>query len=319
MWCWFRQYKTIAWNAFVVTLGNPSSLIIQLTILGCGILLACLPFFTFGEQLRLIRDQSLALCFLCGCIASVLGAATLVVDDIRRGAAAITMSRPVSGLCYIAGKWTGLMLSLCFILATACTACLWLTRITAVEEHLDRMGILLYLSAVAVALILMGVKHYFLGGCYVWQANLAILVCFLSAFAAGVSLNSPVHAGVDWKTLEAGVLITAALTVFSSLTVMYAVMFDTGILLAASVITFFGGLLSEHVLRTAALGSWGLTLGRAILPNWQLFWISDRLAEGGRVPLPFICHCLIHSLLYAMIVLCIAALFFGRRELGGSE
>jgi len=314
---WLKQYGAITWNALVVALGSPFSIILHLTILACGALLACLPFFTFGEQLRLIRDQSLALCFLGGCAASALGASIVIVEDIRRGGAAVMMSRPVDGFCYVFGKWSGLILSVTAIELSAAVACLWLTRITALEEHLDKVGLMFYLGAVVVALTAMGVKHYFFGGCYVWQANVALLACFCTAFALALLLGKGHGAPVDWKTAQASFLVLAALIVFSSLAVLFAVMFDTGLLLGASVLTFFAGLLSDYALR-ALPGAMLLTLGRALTPNWQIFWISDRLAEGGAVSSGYIGLCALHSLLYAAVVLTLAALLFRRRELGGS-
>ncbi|MCK5801282.1 MAG: hypothetical protein KAI66_00550 [Lentisphaeria bacterium] len=309
----FKQSLAIGRNTALVSLGTPFSLILQLMLLACGLLLACLPFFSFGEHLRLIRDQSLALCLIAGCLGSAFGASQAITEDIREGAAAIMMSRPVSSLAYIVGKWWGLYAGVLLIQVTATGACLWLTAITSNENHLDTIGLALYGAAVIGSLALVGIKQYVFGGTFVWSANVTLAATFLLTFLLSVSLRT---AGtVDWKTAQASLMIVFALAIFSSLAVLAAVLFDTGMLLGACVLLFFGGLLSDSFLTVALPSGWALAAGRALLPNWQLFWISDRLAEGKTVPTATLAHSAIHAGLYTTLALLAAARAFGRREL----
>jgi hypothetical protein len=313
---WLRQYTAISWNALTVSLGSPFSVILQLSILLCGWLLACLPFFTFGEQLRLVRDQSLALCLLGGWLACALGAALVVSQDIRGGSAAVMMSRPVSSFCYVAGKWTGLLGSVFVIQLTAGLACLWLTEITAAEESLDTLGLTVYAAAIVVALAVVGVKHYLFGGSYVWQANLALLASFVIGFTISALIGGGEH--IDWPTARASLLVFLALAAFASIAILSAVFLDAGGVLAVSVAVFFVALFSEYAL-SHLLGGWLLTAGRSVMPNIQVFWVSDRLAEGGTVSWSYIAGCGVHALFYSVLVLSLAAFFFGRLELEGRQ
>ena len=312
---WLTQFGTISRNTYVVTLGSPFSLILQLSILAFQALLGCLPFFSFGEQLRLIRDQSLALCLLGGCLACTLGAATVVADDIRRGAAPVVMSRPIGSLCFIAGKWAGLLGSVLTIHLTASIGCLWLTKITAHEHHLDVTGFSWYIGTIIAVLLVVGIKHYLLGGCFVWQANLALLLCFGAAFLGSTQLISQPHAPVDWVTAQACLTVFFALVVYSSIMVLLALIADVGLLLGFGVILFFAGLLSEYAVRAMVFSSAVETFLRMVVPNWQLFWVNDRLAEGLSVSNRYLFHAGLHALLFALIVLIIAATIFQRREL----
>jgi len=317
---WIRQYLSISRSAFVVTMGTPFSLVLVLTILGFLALLACLPTFTFGEQLRLIRDQSLALCFIGGCLASSLGAVKVISDDIRRGPASIIMSRPVGSFCYVAGKWTGVVASTVVIQVAAAIGTLWLTRITHSEQALDGVGLAFYLGAIAVALGVIGVKHYFLGGCYVWQANVALLV----VFAAGFAMNLALGAGgetvrvVDWPTAQGSLLLIFALMLYTGVVTVLAVMADAGLVLSLSVVLFFAGLLSDYLVSVVFTWPSLQTVGRVLVPSWQLFWVTDLLAEGTRVPPGHIAGCGIHAVLYSAVMLVVATLLFERREIQGS-
>ena|GEM_PF-1113607 len=320
---WLQQYGALSRNAFVVALGSPFSLVLALTILSVQAFLGALPFFTFGEQLRLVRDQSLALCLLGGCLAAGLGAAIVFVEDIRNGAAPVVMSRPVSGFCFVAGKWSGLVLSLAVIHSLASVGCLWLTKITASAETLDSAGLSLYVGAVVVALVVMAVKHYLLGGCYVWQANVALVVCFLLAFSADLGLGQftaeGAHGfgGVDWQTGKACLQVFFCLVVFSGVMALLATVADVGLLLTGAVLVFFCGMLSETAIRSLLGNGLPATFARVVLPNWQLYWVNDTLAEGRAVPWAYVMRSSVHAFCYCLVALVVATWFFRRHELEG--
>lgn len=317
---WFKQYSAISRNAFVVTLGSPFSLILQLSMLGVQALLGCLPFFSFGEQLRLIRDQSLALCLLGGCLACALGAGMVLAEDIRRGAAPVVLSRPIGSFCFIAGTWSGVLGSVLVIHLTASVGCLWLTQITAVEHVLLGPGLAQYLGVIVAVLLCMGLKHYFFGGSFVWQTNVGLSIGFLIVFLANAfHLTGPLAGGtahqVDWKTAQGCLTVFLALVTFSSIMTLLAVFADLGLLLGLAVVLFFAGLLSEYVIRSLAAGTLLTTALRSLLPNWQLFWVNDRLAEGLTVSPAYLLHSALHAFLYAAAVLVVATLAFQHREL----
>ncbi len=317
---WFKQYGAIGRNAFVVTLGSPFSLILLLSMLAFQALLACLPFFSFGEQLRLIRDQSLALCLMGGCLACALGAGMVLAEDIRRGAAPVVLSRPIGSFCFIAGTWSGLLGSVLVIHLTASVGCLWLTQITASEFHLDVPQLSQFVGVLLVVLVGMGLKHYFFGGSFVWQTNVALSLGFLVVFLAnafhltGPLADTAAHP-VDWKTAQGCLTVFFALVTFSSIMTFLAVLADVGLLLGLAVVVFFGGLLAEYVIRSLAAAPWLTTVLRSLVPNWQLFWVNDRLAEGLAVSPAYLLHSALHAFLYAAAVLIMATLAFQSREL----
>jgi hypothetical protein len=150
----------------------------------------------------------------------------------------------------------------------------------------------------------------------VWQANIAVLVCFCLAFL--LALLSGSASQVHWPTALASLLVIFALAMYASIATFLAVLCDTGLQLGLCVLVFFFGLLSEYIARAALGGGALLTAARALLPNWQLFWVSDRLAEGEAIRLSFVAGCGVHALCYAALVLSAAAALFRRRELGST-
>jgi len=327
---WFRQYWAIAKNAFVVCLSDPVYLVLLLCMLVLMALFACLPTFNFGEELRLIRDQSLALSFLGGCVVAVIGAATALVRDMRTGTVAILLSRPVSSLSFVLGKWTGIAGAVVLYQITATVACLWVTRLIGGEgdgeaQVIETLALLIYALAIVLALGLMALKHYFMGGWYVWQASLAVCLTFLLAFLALNALGrdgqlQPYGLGVDWPTAQACLLLLLAQLIFSALLLPVAIEGGMVSVMIAGVVIFFVGLLTEHLVGVALPPGWLASTLRALVPNWQVFWISDFLAaERPRLSPSFLAGCLAHTALYSAACLLVATLLFNRRELTGHD
>ncbi len=57
-------------------------------------------------------------------------------------------------------------------------------------------------------------------------------------------------------------------------------------------------------------------IGYAILPNFQMFWLSDGVTQGHVIPIEYVGLALIYGPLYILATLCIAVILFQRREVG---
>ncbi len=329
---WFRQYLAVSKNAFAVSLSDPVFLILTLCVLAVMAFLGALPTFNFGQELRLIRDQSMALLFIGGCIVAMLIAISVFVRDLQQGAISILMSRPVSGFSVIAGKWTGLAAAVAVYHVPATVAVLWVTRIAGEAggegQHLDVLSIGIFLGSIVLTLAAMGLRHYFFGGWFVWQASLALAVVFTLAFLLANFLDGHggIHAwgeGVDWRTLSGCILIFLAELIFLALILPFAVRLEAPMVMGVGTVIFLLGMISAYLARTMFGVGWLATTVAAVLPNWQAFWISDLLAEKGPFPTgtvtAYTANCLLHTLGYVLVCLCIAAYLFNKRELSGND
>jgi len=54
----------------------------------------------------------------------------------------------------------------------------------------------------------------------------------------------------------------------------------------------------------------------AILPNFQMFWLSDGVTQGHVIPVEYVGLTLLYGPLYILATLCIAVILFQRREVG---
>lgn len=325
-----RQYKAVTANAFMVTLSDPVYLILTCSILVGLALFGTLPTFTFGQEMRFIRDQALAWVFIGGCLVALLGSLSTVVRDLRLGATAVLMSRPISGFGVMAGKLTGLIGAVLVYQITAGSAALWMTRITGrgqQSQFLDQFALAVYLIAIVAALIGVAARHYFMGGWYVWHASLALPAVFVSAFLLTNFFDTATtlqHWGshVDWRTaLGIGFLFLAQL-VFLGIILTFAVSMDLSLVLGCGVGVFLFGMVSQYVVVNVFAPGWLRTTVSAILPNWQAFWVSDLLADKTALTAPVVIgyavHGAIHAGLYLWFMLVTATWLFNKREISGN-
>ena len=309
---WMRQFKAVMGNAAKVVIGDPFFLILHLTGLLLLALLAAIPGFTYGEHMKLLRDQAQALIFLIGCLAVAFGFIRSITDDLRRGAGSTLMSRPLGIVCLISGKWTGVVVSVLVMQISLVVGYLWISEIAFDAEFLNANSMILYLFAVVIALGLSALRHYLFGGSYAFHANLILSGVMLCVLTTRVFLKGYTY--FDWYGCESGIILFLGLVAFSGILLPVAIIVDSAMVLGIGVAIFFFGLVSEYII-TQVFNSGVLNTGlRSIIPNWQYYWVADRLGEGHTVPLGYVTSCGIQSVGIVLVYLVIAVVLYERME-----
>ncbi|MDC0324399.1 hypothetical protein OAM21_04315 [Verrucomicrobia bacterium] len=103
-----RQYRTIAFNAFMELLRQPVFLLLMTSSSVFAVFLASTPYFGFGDDPKLVKDSVLATLLLVGLFGAVISASSSVANEIRTGTALAVLSKPVGRVVFLLGKYTGL-------------------------------------------------------------------------------------------------------------------------------------------------------------------------------------------------------------------
>ena len=320
---WFKQSFAIAKNSYVVIMGDPLSLIIHLFIIAAVLMIASLPGFTLGGQLKLVRDQVLALSFICGCLLASVSVVRVIGDDLRKGMIPTIMSRPVSASALLFGKWCGLLAALLVVLISATIVSLWASRLIHREHSVETLGLFVYLGVVLCSLLGTAIHHYKRGGNYLWQANMVLAILFPVAFLIlnfwgynGASAEYGVL--VDWQTAFAFIYVFMALTIFSSMILFFSVVMDISLLMTFSVFVFFGGLFSEYILGLLVSSSVVRACFSIIIPDWQMFWVTETLSSVATFNGSFFWTHLLHAVFQSILFIAIASVIFERKEVSGT-
>ena len=294
-------------------MGDPFCLVLHLS----GILLMCLlgviPGFAAGEHLKLLRDQCLALIFMLGSLGFVFGFICVVTDDIRRGAGSILVSRPIGGICLVAGKWCGVFATVMLLHVSFLVAYLWTSEIAWDAEFLNLVSLAFYLGVIVLAMGVAGLRHYLFGGSYAIVANITLLILLATIFTVRLLLNG--LGEFDWSGIQSGIMLALGFIAFSAFLLPVAMFADAAIVLSVGITLFFFGLMSNYLISLVALPAQLQSIVQSLLPNWQIFWVADRLGAGADVPIGYYVSSGIHALLLLAVALIVGAIGFERMEL----
>jgi hypothetical protein len=86
--------------------------------------------------------------------------------------------------------------------------------------------------------------------------------------------------------------------------------------LSACIGIFLLGLISDYTFGRFAETQLWAKIGRFLVPNLQVFWISDAIYEGSTVPVKYILISAAYALCYAGGILSLAVALFQRRQVG---
>ena len=112
-----RQIPTIALNAFMELVRQPVFLLLFTLAPLIMIVMAAVPYFGFGGtttgavnfDVKMVKDGALTVTFLSGLLAAVLCASSSLANEISSGTALAVLSKPVSRLHFILGKYFGIV------------------------------------------------------------------------------------------------------------------------------------------------------------------------------------------------------------------
>ena len=234
---WLKQFIAITINSTRVVIGDAFFLVLHVTALLLIALLAAIPGFTYGEHLRLLRDQCQALLFMIGCLTITFGLIRTLTDDLRRGTGSILMSRPLGAFCLISGKWAGVIMTLLILKISLVTSYLWISEVAYDAEFLNISSMVFYLSTIAIALGFSAIRHYLFGGSYVYFTNFFLAALIIILFATRVIIRGPSF--FDWHGAQSGIILFFGQIAFSSFLLPVAILADSVVVLGVAIVIFF--------------------------------------------------------------------------------
>ncbi|MFC1764083.1 hypothetical protein ACFL6U_18665 [Planctomycetota bacterium] len=126
----------------------------------------------------------------------------------------------------------------------------------------------------------------------------------------------PSENGMSMVDIMGALLLLLAALVIAALALALSARFNIVVTLSACMGIFLLGLISDYVFgRFADTHLWA-QLGRYLVPNLQIFWISDAIYEGSSVPLKYIGMAAVYATCYTGAILAIAIALFQRRQVG---
>lgn len=301
---------------------QPIFLLLLTTSTAFEVFLACIHYFGFGDEPKLVKNSVLAVMFLVGLFTAVLSASASVAREIRTGTALAVLAKPVSRSQFILAKFFGLAGALTVLVYCNMIAALLASRM-AFDAYggVDFPALGIFSGALVLAYAIAGFSNFFLRRPFMADAVLSVVVMLTLAFIAIYFIKKDVspnenYTGLDWRMIPASALILFALWILAALALACSTRLEVIPTLAICSALFLLGLMSDYMFgRRAEAGNWWVNIIYAVTPNWQLFWLADLLESGKKFPLVVIGKGFAYMVCYVGATLAIALVLFEDREL----
>jgi len=319
-----NKLAAIARNTFVETIRQP----VYAVIIGIALLLfllsPSLSMYTFDDDNKLLREIGLSTLFLTSLFVAIFSASGAVAVELENKTILTVLTKPVQRPIFMAGKFLGVAAAVGIAHYIGTIALLMTIRHGVLETAADTHDWTVVGAAVAILAITLLLSTFF-NYTYDWKFTstavivLAVLATFGIVFLALIDRNwqfNPAENGIHTLDVYGATLLFLAAVVIAALAVAISARFNTVVTLSACIGLFLLGLTSDYVFgRFAETHLWA-RIGRALVPNLQVFWISDAIYEGSAVPAKYILVGGVYAICYAGGILALAVALFQRRQVG---
>jgi ABC-2 type transport system permease protein len=315
---------TIAKNTLTETLRQPIYAIIIAAAILLFILSPALTMYTMSDDDKLLREIGLSTLFLTSLFVAIFSASGAVAEELENKTITTVLSKPVQRPVFIVAKFLGVGAAV-VIAHYICTAALLMTIRHGVLDSASDARDWTVVAAAGTGLagaILLGTFFSFVFG---WKFSSAFVV--LTGIFATLGLTflafidphwtfNPSENGLQALDIYGALLLLFAALVMTALAIAFSSRFNIVVTLSACVGIFLLGLISDYIFgRFADTHLWA-RIAWFILPNLQVFWISDAIYEESQVPGRYIMIAGSYALCYVGAILAFSVGLFQRRQVG---
>ena len=322
---------SIARNAFLEAIRQPIFIVLVLVGLLAMVCNVNLAAFTMGEDEKLLVDLGLSTLFLVGLLLAAFTASSVLSKEIENKTVLTVVSKPVTRAAVIVGKFLGVaaalgvgyyVLTLAFLMAVRHKPQMGMGS----GEIYDGPVLTFSLLFGLLALLTAGLLNYLyrrpfpstLTACLAVLLTVAVGIC--SCLARDWWLQSPLtdfnpqlFYAVGMVFLAILVLSAAAIAASTRVNQVITLLICCGLFLLGLVSEFFLGrsLADDASLFTRLLAPLYLAV-----PNLQVFWAADALAQGHPITPEYFASVAAYAAVLITALLSLAILLFQRRDVG---
>jgi len=315
---------TIAKNTFIETLRQPVYAIIIIAALLLLFISPSIAMYTMSDDNKLLRELGLSTLFLASLFIAIFSASGAVAEEIENKTILTVLSKPVQRPIFIIAKFFGVSgaVGLAHYLCTI--GLLMAIRhgvLESVNDTHDWTVIGAAVMAVSAAVLLSAFFNY----AYDWNFSsttillLALFGTLCMVFLVFIDRNwqfAPQNNGINALDVYGSLLLLLAALIIVALAVALSTRFNIVVTLSACVGIFLLGLVSDWVFGRLAESHLWAKACYFIVPNLQVFWISDAIYEGSEVPAKYILISAAYAICYTAGILALAIALFQRRQVG---
>lgn len=315
---------TIAKNTFVETLRQPVYAIIIVAALLLFLLSPSLTMYTMSDDNKLLREIGLSTLFVASLFVAVFSASGAVAEEFESKTVVTVLSKPVQRPIFIIAKFFGVVAAVA-VAHYICTIALLMAIRHGVLESASDTHDWTVLGVGGGACVAVIVLTAFFNYAYDWKfSSTAIVLTALFATAIIIFLSvidrewtfNPKNNGIHALDIYGAVLLFLACLIVVALAIAISARFNIVVTLSACIGVFLLGLVSDYTFGGLAETRLWAKICYFLVPNLQIFWISDAIYEGSSVQPWYIAICTSYAVCYSAAILAIAIALFQRRQVG---
>jgi len=319
----FALYS-IAKNTFTETLRQPVYAVIIVSALLLFILAPAISMYTLDEDVKMLRELGLSTLFLAGLFIAVFSATGAITEEIESKTITTVLSKPVARPVFVLGKFLGVAAAVILAHYLGTIAYLLAVRHGVLTTARDTMDIPVIVSATVVLSLAILISAY-VNYNYDWNFPASAIV--IAAILASFAVLFLTFVDKEWRfgpfigkfnpfDIYASLLLLMGILVLVALAVLFSTRMNVILTLICCVAVFLLGLISDWLYGQFAARFLWARIGSSLLPNMQVFWVSDAIYETGKIPLSYLWQGLCYSASYTTAILALAIAFFQRRQVG---
>jgi ABC-2 type transport system permease protein len=319
-----RKLLTIAKNTFIETLRQPVYAIIIIAALLLFFISPSITMYTMSDDNKLLREIGLSTLFLTSLFIAIFSASGAIAEEMEDKTITTVLSKPVQRPIFILAKFLGVTWAVALAHYICTTALLMAIRHGVLETARDTHDWTVIVTASVIAIITLLLSTFF-NYAYDWKLSstaivlLAILATCGMVFLAFIDKQwqfNPKNNGFNAIDIYGSILLLLAAIIIVALATALSARFNIVVTLSACIGIFLLGLISDYTFGRFAQTQWWAKIGRFLVPNLQVFWISDAIYEGSQVPIKYILISASYALCYTTAILALAVALFQRRQVG---
>jgi hypothetical protein len=315
---------TITKNTFTETLRQPVYAVIIITALLLFFISPSLSMFSLDDDNKLLREIGLSTLFLSSLFIAVFSASGAVGEEIENKTITTVLSKPVKRPIFIIAKFLGVSGAV-IIAHYICTIALLMSIREGVLESVNDTHDWTVVATTGVIVILSTLLTAFFNYTYDWKfSSTAVISTAILATIGIIFLTfidekwqfNPSENTIHMLDIYGSILLLQAAIIIGALAVAISTRFNIVVTLSACIGLFLLGLISDYSFRRFADTQIWAKICYYIVPNLQVFWISDAIYEESHVTIDYVLKVTLYSICYVCGILSFAVALFQRRQVG---
>jgi len=314
----------LAKNTFTETLRQPIYAVLITVALFLFFMSPPLTMYTMSDDNKLLREIGLSTLFLTSLFIAIFSASGAVAEEIENKTITTVLSKPVKRPIFIIAKFIGVTAAVALAHYICTLAFLMAVRHGIIESVNDTCDWTVIDTAIAVIVLSFTLSAFF-NYIYDWRfSSTAIVLTAVFATVGMIFLYfidrnwqfNPQENRFDRLDIYGSILLFLAAVIIAALAVALSTRFNIVVTLSACIGLFMLGLVSDYTFGRLADNHLWAKVCYFLVPNLQIFWISDAIYEGSVVPIKYVLITAFYAIGYIAAILALAIALFQRRQVG---